>query len=68
MNESQLIELLDGDKFKAKRIIEVTKDVLRFTYHRDALGIGIVFGPNDIPFSDILLFSWIKEGLSGRKN
>jgi len=47
------------DEELAKRIFELTKDVARYSYFKMANDIGIKYGPADLSFSDMLLFSWI---------
>lgn len=59
----ELVELVDGDREKAERIWEVSKDVSAYANHKAMQGIGIVFGPNDLSFERAMIFSWIKEAI-----
>lgn len=68
-NSHSLEELirLTGDEEKARCILEVVKDVKRYANYMRAQSLGINYGPHDLTFMDMLLFSWIKEQLDVRK-
>lgn len=50
---------ITGDESLSKEIHDLTKDVNRYSYFKIATDLGIVFGPQDLSFTDMLLFSWI---------
>ena len=52
--------MLVGDKEKVNLILNVVNDVRRYDFFRMSQDLGIVYGKNDIPFTDMILFSWIK--------
>lgn len=57
-----------GDHDLARRIIEVKKDVAAYFEFEAVQNLGLGISYKDLPFETVLLFSWIKEGLSsGRK-
>jgi hypothetical protein len=60
-----LLELLDGDEIKAKKIFKIKDDVNKYTFFKRSTDIGITYRPTDLSFSDSMIFSWIKEGLDG---
>jgi hypothetical protein len=62
------LEKLVQDKSLARDIMEVSKEVNRFIFYNNSLDIGIKYTPQDLKFTDMLLYSWIKDGLNGRKN
>jgi hypothetical protein len=41
------------------------KDVYRYSYFKRAREIGIVYSKSDLTFTDMMLFSFIKEKLDG---
>jgi hypothetical protein len=49
-------------------IIDVTNDISRYSYYKSSLNIGINYSPKDLSFSEMLIFSWIKDGLDVRAN
>lgn len=57
--------LLDGDTKKAAKILEVKREIERYTFFKRAIDLGITYGKKDLIFSDFLLFSLIKDELSG---
>ena len=57
-----------GDKEKEDGIWSVVKDIERYSFFNKGLSLGISYTPKDLSFTDMLLFNWIKEGESGRKN
>jgi hypothetical protein len=59
---------LDGDTDKFKRISETKEVINKYFFFKSAVDLGINYGPKDLSFSQMMLFSWIKDGLSGRKN
>ncbi len=59
---------LTRDKELTSGIFEAMKDVTRFTFFHNSIELGIKFSPQDMKFSDMMLYSWIKDGLNGRKN
>jgi len=59
---------LDGDETKANLIIEVVRDVFEYSYFTSSKDLGINYGPNDLSFSKMMLYSWIKEAIGGRKH
>jgi hypothetical protein len=61
----ELINLLEGDEVKAKKIMKVTKDIERYTFFARATKLGITYTKRDLSFSDFLLFSCIKEKIDG---
>jgi hypothetical protein len=61
----ELINLLEGDEVKAKKIMKVAKDIERYTFFARATKLGITYTKRDLSFSDFLLFSCIKEKIDG---
>ena len=59
---------LIGNEKSAADILEVSRLVNKFCYFSNAIEIGVTYSPRDLSFSEMLIFSWIKDGLSnGRK-
>jgi len=59
---------LTGDKQLASDIIETTKVIAKYGFYFSSIDIGIKYGPQDLSFSEMMLYSWIKDGLNnGRK-
>lgn len=58
---------LVGDKDKEEKIWATTRDVARFVFFNNSISLGISYGPESLSFTDMMLFNWIKEGVSGRK-
>ena len=56
------------DEERVDKIIEVTRDVHRYGFYKSSIDIGVGYSPRDLTFSQMMLYSWIKDGLSGRKN
>lgn len=57
------MELLDGDAEKAKATFKVKDDVHRYDFFKRSLDLGITYSKEDLSFSEMMIFSWIKEGL-----
>jgi hypothetical protein len=64
-----LLELLEGNLNKLSLIESVKKDVNEYSFFESSLVIGISYGPKDLSFSRMLLYSWIREAIqNGRKH
>jgi hypothetical protein len=50
---------ITGNDSLASDIYQVTKDVARYSYFKMSVDLGVRFGPEDLSFTDMLLFSWI---------
>jgi hypothetical protein len=65
MTEDQIFELIDGTeserRSKAIAIIECAEIIKEYGVFESAINLGITFGPNDLTFTEFLLFKWIKE-------
>ena len=62
------LEKLLGDRKQAEAIVSVTKIINKYCYFANSIDLGITYRPDDISFSESMLFSWIKDGLgNGRK-
>lgn len=48
-----------GNESLANDIYQITKDVARYSYFKMSVDLGVRFGPEDLSFTDMLLFSWI---------
>jgi hypothetical protein len=66
IGDEELIGLVN-DSEKAKKIISVKSDIFRYLYFSESKEMGIFYGPSDMSFTDMMLFTWIKDGLGGRK-
>jgi hypothetical protein len=58
MTLEQLVEIVRDEEL-AKRIFDLTKDVSRYAFYKMSIDLGVKYGPDDLSFSDMLLFSWI---------
>jgi hypothetical protein len=59
---------LTNDPKLSEEIIEVKKLVNKYCFYSNSIEIGVTYSPRDMSFSEMMLFSWIKDGLShGRK-
>lgn len=63
----QLIDLVDGDKDKAKDIWDTSKDVISYLKFKSALSLGMTIRLDDLPFEKAMIYSWIEESKNGRK-
>lgn len=59
------MDLVDGDEEKAKGIAKVKEDVNKYLFFKRAIDLGITFTKNDLSFTEILLFSLIKDSMNG---
>ena len=50
---------LTGDHELSKNIYELSKDVTRYSYFKLSVDLGVRYGPEDLNFTDMILFSWI---------
>lgn len=67
MKKDDLAKLLGDDK-KASDILKVSELVNKYCFFSNSLDIGVTYSPRDLSFTDMLIYSWIKDGLSnGRK-
>jgi len=48
--------------------MQVVRDVFEYSYFASSKDLGINYGPNDLSFSKMMLYSWIKEAIGGRKH
>lgn len=55
----QDLEKLTGDHELSKNIYELSKDVIRYSYFKLSVDLGVRYGPEDLNFTDMILFSWI---------
>lgn len=55
----QDLEKLTGDHELSKNIYELSKDVTRYSYFKLSVDLGVRYGPEDLNFTDMILFSWI---------
>jgi hypothetical protein len=62
-NNLSISDLLDleVERETAERVLEVSKKVVQYGYFKRAQNMGIVYRPDDLTFSDFLIFSWISE-------
>lgn len=58
MTLKDIANITDNDSL-ASDIYQVTKDVARYSYFKMSVDLGVRFGPEDLSFTDMLLFSWI---------
>jgi hypothetical protein len=58
MTKDELMSLV-GDEETVNSILEVSNDVTRYRHFRASVDLGIVYGPRDLTFTDMILFSWI---------
>jgi hypothetical protein len=60
---------LTGDSDLSEKIVEVSKLINKYCYFFNSVDLGVKYTPQDLSFSEMMLYSWIKDGLSnGRKN
>jgi hypothetical protein len=63
----KLIELTN-DRDLANKIWEASREVVRYTWFKRAQDIGVKHSPQDLKFTDMIVYSWIMDGLgNGRK-
>jgi hypothetical protein len=50
---------ITNDSELSKNIYELSKDVTRYSYFKLSVDLGVRYGPDDLSFTDMILFSWI---------
>jgi hypothetical protein len=55
---------VDNDFKKAEAIMKVKKDIERYSFFDRAVKLGITFTKSDLSFSDMVLFSFIKDAIN----
>ncbi len=55
---------MDNDFKKAEAIMKVKKDIERYSFFDRAVKLGITFTKSDLSFSDMVLFSFIKDAIN----
>lgn len=58
MSVQDLINIT-GDHELSKNIYELSKDITRYSYFKLSVDLGVRYGPEDLNFTDMILFSWI---------
>lgn len=51
---------LTNDMEISKKVMIVADDVRRYHWFNQAKALGVVYSPRDLPFTDLVLFSWIR--------
>lgn len=67
LGRDELIEIT-GSKEITEDVLSIVEDVKRYSFFKQSQDLGIVYGPKDLTFTDMLLFSWIRGTVNGRKN
>jgi len=55
------------DESKVDLIWETAKDVIEYFQLKAILKLGLSVNYDDLPFEDVMVFSWIREVLDDRK-
>jgi hypothetical protein len=51
----------DNPEYAADMILEIVKDISKYGVFEQMKDLGITFRPDDLCFTDFLLFKWIRE-------
>lgn len=66
MTREELEKLVD-EKDKVEIILDAAKTVRAYNRFQRMISLGFTIRLEDFPFDEIMVFSWIKEELDGRK-
>lgn len=68
MEFSKLLDLVDGDEFKANNIWGVSRIVMSYFQFKSIQDLGLSIRHDALTFEKAMMFSWIKEAVDrGRK-
>jgi len=68
MSYEDLENLLPGETENAACIWETSKNVREYYRLKSVIDLGLNVDFKEIPFEKLIVFSWIREAKSGRKN
>lgn len=68
MSYEDLENLLPGETENAAFIWETSKNVREYYRLKSVIDLGLNVDFREIPFEKLIVFSWIREAKSGRKN